>query len=53
MSQAIRNASMDEILEMQDAALFAECEDIDMRDIQLLRKALNRLRLRRQRLPEE
>lgn len=53
LDQAIRNASMDEILEMQDAALFAECEDIDMRDIQLLRKALNRLRLRRQRLPEE
>ena len=53
LDQAIRNASMDEILEMQDTALFAECEDIDMRDIQLLRKALYRLQLRRQRLPEE
>lgn len=53
LDQAIRNASMEEILEMQDTALFTECGDIDMRDIQLLRKALNRLRLRRQRLPEE
>lgn len=53
LDRAVRNASMEEILEMQDAALFAGCSEIDMNDILLLRKALNRLRLRRQRLPEE
>ena len=53
LDQAIRSASMEEILEMQDADLFSQCNDISMSDILILRKALNRLRLRRQRLPEE
>ena len=53
LDNAVRNTSMDEILEMQDEAIFTACSDVDMSDIYLLRKALNRLKLRRQRLPEE
>lgn len=52
LDHLIRAGDMQTVLDIQDSTLFSECSDIKMEDIHLLKNALNRLRLRRQRISE-
>ena len=53
LDRIMKNGDMQTVLNAQDCVLFAACKDISEQDIELLKSALNRLRLRRQRISEE
>ena len=52
LDHLIRAGDMQTVLDAQDSTLFSKCADVKMKDIRLLRNALDRLRLRRQRISE-
>lgn len=53
LNREVRQLDRKTLLERQDNFLFANASDIDMKDISILRKALFRLQLRRQRIASD
>lgn len=50
LDECVRKKDWKSLLENQDKSLFSNIDDIDLKDIDVLRKALFRLQLRRQRI---